>query len=142
VNDLRLVMRAADLLAEGGFRVWLFGGWAEELHGLRPPGAHADVDLLYPAPDFRRLDEFLAAGFVAEWAGKRRPYKRAFELDGVPIELLLVERDAGGWFTDFDAGRHRWPANVFARGAWPPVASADALQGYRAAYRSLHARAA
>jgi hypothetical protein len=142
VNDLRLVMRAADLLAEGGLRVWLFGGWAEELHGLHPPGAHDDVDLLYPAPDFRRLDGFLTAAAIDEWTGKRRAYERAFELDGVPIELFLVERDAGGWFTDFDAGRHRWPANVFARGAWPPVASADALEGYRAAYGSLHARAA
>ena len=103
MNDLRLVMRAADLLAEGGFRVWLFGGWAEELRGLRPPAEHADVDLLYPAPDFRRLDEYIAAAPVEEWKGKRRPYKRAFELDGVPVELFLVERDAGGWFTDFEA---------------------------------------
>ena len=142
MNDLRLVMRAADLLAESGFRVWLFGGWAEELHGLRPPGEHADVDLLYPARDFARLDEFLAGSPVLERKGKRRQYRRAFELDGVPIELFLVQRDAGGWFTDFDAARHRWPSNVFARGAWPPVASAEALEGYRAAYRSLHARAA
>jgi hypothetical protein len=135
-------MRAADLLAEGGFRVWLFGGRAEELHGQRPPGEHADVDLLYPAANFGRLDQFLAAAAVDEWIAKRRAHRRAFELDGVPIELFLVERDAGGWFTDFDAGRHRWPSNVFARGAWPPVASAEALEGYRAAYRSLHARAA
>jgi hypothetical protein len=142
VNDLRLVMRAADLLAEGGFRVWLFGGWAEELRGLAPPGDHADVDLLYPAPDFRRLDAFLADAAVEEWTGKRRPYKRAFALDDVPIELFLVERDAGGWFTDFAAARHRWPADVFGRSAWPPVASAAALEGYRAAYASLHARAA
>jgi hypothetical protein len=142
VNDLRLVRRAADLLAEGGFRVWLFGGWAEELRGLAPPRPHVDVDLLYPAADFRRLDAFLADATVDEWAGKRRPYKRAFALDGVPVELFLVRRDAGGWFTDFKTGRHRWPADVFGSAAWPPVASAAALVGYRTAYASLHVRAA
>ena len=30
-DDVTFVMRVADLLAEGGFRAWLFGGWAEEL---------------------------------------------------------------------------------------------------------------
>src|SRR5439155_14348903 len=76
-NDLPFVMRTADLLTEGGFRVWLFGGWAEELRGLTPPQPHRDVDLLYPGPDFRRLDEFLAGEVVEEWTGKRRPYRRA-----------------------------------------------------------------
>jgi hypothetical protein len=142
MNDLRLVMRAADLLAEGGFRVWLFGGWAEELRGLTPRREHADVDLLHPAPDFRRLDAFLADAPVEEWAAKRKPFRRAFALDGISVELFLVERDACGWFTDFEAARHRWPADVFGRSAWPPVASAAALEGYRAAYASLHVRAA
>src|SRR5207253_11429132 len=107
-----------------------------------PPQPHRDVDLLYPGPDFRRLDEFLAGEVVEEWTGKRRPYRRAFELEGIPVELFLVERDAVGWYTDFAGGRHRWPANVFVRSAWPPVASAEALSGYRAAYAALHARAA
>ena len=140
MNDLQFVMRAADLLAEGGFRVWLFGGWAEELRGLVAPCEHRDVDLLYPGPDFRRLDAFLSQLGLAAARGQRSV--RTFVLDGIPVELLLVRRDAGGWFSDFPGGRHRWPSDVFGRSAWPPVASADALDGYRAAYASLHARAA
>jgi hypothetical protein len=140
-NDLTFVMRAVDLLAEGGSRTWLFGGWAEELRGLVPPGPHRDVDLLYPAPDFRRLDAFFLSERLDE-VGDDRAYARAFALDGITVELLLVRRDADGWLTDFRGGRHRWARDVFGRAAHPPVASADALTGYRASYVSLHARAA
>lgn len=141
-NDLNFVIRVADLLAEGGFRTWLFGGWAEELRGLRPPHRHGDVDLLFPAPDFRRLDAFLEHAPVERRRNKRRTYKRGFALDGVLVKLLLVQRDRVGWYTDFRGGRHRWPTNVFGRSAWPPVVSAEALAGYRAAYAALQARAA
>ena len=140
-NDLPFVLRVVDLLAEEGFSTWLFGGWAEELRGLVPPRAHRDLDLLYPAPDFNRLDAFFLSSRVDE-VGDDRAYARAFELDGITVELLLVSRDADGWFTDFRQGRHRWSADVFTRAANPSVASADALTGYRAAYASLHARAA
>jgi hypothetical protein len=141
MNDLALVMRAADLLCAGGFSVWLFGGWAEELRGLAAPRPHRDIDLLYPAPDFRRLGAFFLQARLEE-VGDDRSCARAFALDGVTVELILVGRDAVGWFTNFPGGRHRWPSNVFGRSAWPPVASAEALSGYRAAYASLHARAA
>lgn len=141
MNDLPFAMRVVEMLAEGGLRVWLFGGWAEELRGLSPPRRHRDVDLLYPAPDFDRLDAFFLASRLDE-VGDDRSYARAFQIEGIAVELLLVGRDTEGWFTDFRRGRHRWPADVFDRGAWPPVASEAALAGYRAAYASLHARAA
>jgi hypothetical protein len=125
MNDLAFVLRVVDLLASHGFRTWVFGGWAEELRGLSVPGEHADVDLLYPAPDFKRLDTL-----ELDWiSAKRFVYKRAFVLDGVMTEVLLVARDEHGWHT----GAHRWPANVFASAGRLPVASADALSGYRAA---------
>jgi hypothetical protein len=142
VNDLAFVLRVVAMLDEARMRTWLFGGWAEELRGLTLPRSHRDVDLLYPAPDFRRLDAFLADGLVEEWMGKRRPYKRGFAVDGILVEPFLVQRDSLGWYTDFRRGRHRWPQNVFGRSAWPPVVSAEALDGYREAYASLHARAA
>jgi hypothetical protein len=127
VNDLTFVLRVVDLLASHGLRTWVFGGWAEELRGLTVPRTHRDVDLLYPAPGFARLD---AVDF--DWiAAKRFPHKRAFLLDGVMVELLLVARDEDGWHT----GAHRWPANVFASAGRLPVASADALSAYRASPR-------
>jgi hypothetical protein len=127
VNDLAFVLRAVDLLASHGLRTWVFGGWAEELRGLSVPRSHDDVDLLYPAPGFARLDPL---GF--EWiAAKRRRLERAFVLDGVTVELMLVTRDEHGWHT----GAHRWPANVFASAGRLPVASAEALTAYRASHR-------
>ena len=140
-NDLSFVMRVVDLLSAGGFKTWLFGGWAEELRGLCAPRDHRDVDLLFPAPDFRRLDAFVLASRL-DPVGDDRAYARAFAFDDVTVELLLVSRDAVGWYTDFRGGRHRWPLNVFGRSAWPPVASTEAILSYREAYASLHARAA
>jgi hypothetical protein len=126
VNDLSFVVRAVDLLASHGFATWVCGGWAEELRGLCPPRDHADLDLLYPAPGFERLD-LLELDWVE---AKRSEWKRAFLLDEVLVELLLVRRDADGWCTR----SQRWPSNVFAAQGRVSVASADALASYRAWY--------
>lgn len=37
VNDLTFVANVIELLSDEGIDVWLFGGWAEELSGLRQP---------------------------------------------------------------------------------------------------------
>jgi hypothetical protein len=127
VNDLTFVLRVVDLLASHGLRTWVSGGWGEELRGLCPPRAHADVDLLYPARDFARLD-----ALALEWIeAKRFTHKRAFVLDGTMVEVVLVGRDADGWHTR----GFRWPSNVFASGGRLPVASPAALCEYRAAHR-------
>jgi hypothetical protein len=131
VNDVTFVLRAVDLLRSHGVRTWLCGGWAEELRGLRPPGSHADLDLLYPAPSWARVD-----GLELDWIdAKRSPWKRAFELDCTAVELLLVQRDARGWFTSRSGHRHDWPSDVFAANGRVGVASAAALNSYRASYR-------
>jgi hypothetical protein len=135
VNDLAFVLRAVDLLRTHGLRTWVFGGWGEELRGLAAPWPHADVDLLYPAPGWDRVD-----ALDLEWIrGKRLPWKRAFVLDETMVELLLVELDDGEWVTRLPGRVHRWPPNVFAAGGRLPVASAAALAGYRAAYASRRA---
>jgi len=126
MNDLSFVMRVVDLLEDARLRVWLFGGWAEELRGLRAPCEHADVDLLYPGKDFARVDAFLAGRDA-----KRRGHTRSFELDGIPVRLMLVQRDEQGWYTDLPHARHRWPADVFATAGRLPVASVAALESYR-----------
>jgi hypothetical protein len=132
-SDLSLVLRVADLLEGARLRTWLFGGWAEELAGLAAPYQHAGIDFLYPGKDFERVDRFLARGLADEWPGRRRPCRRGFEVEGVLVELLLVQRDERGWFTDLPEGRHDWPADVFSLGGRLPVASEAALTGYRAA---------
>ena len=92
MNDLDFVVRAVDLLWSRGIRTWVFGGWGEELRGLAPPREHADLDLLYPARDWDRVDELRL-----DWVdAKRLPWKRAFVLEGTVVELFLVERDERG----------------------------------------------
>ncbi len=130
MNDLDFVLRAVDLLWAHGARTWIFGGWGEELRGLAPPREHADVDLLYPARDWRRIDT-LAFDWIE---GKHRPWKRAFVLEGTVVELFLVERDAAGWYTQLARRRHDWPDNVFSTNGRLPVASSAALASYRRAY--------
>jgi hypothetical protein len=130
VNDLSFVMRVVDLLEDARLRVWLFGGWAEELRGLRAPCEHSDVDFLYPGRDFSRVDRFLGE------TGDTRPHKRTFQVAGVQVELLLVQKDEHGWYTELPAGRHSWPADVFANAGRLPVVSVAALEGYRHSRRA------
>ena len=130
MNDLSFVMRVVDLLEDARLRVWLFGGWAEELRGLRAPCEHVDVDFLYPGRDFARVDRFLGE------TTDTRPHKRTFEVEGIAVELLLVQKDERGWFTQLPRGRHSWPADVFANAGRLPVASVSALESYRHSRRA------
>ena len=131
MNDIAVVLRVVDTLEAARLRVWLFGGWAEELRGLRVPCEHEDVDLLYPGRDFARVDRFIGDDVADE-----RPHKRSFELDGVPVELLLVQKDDAGWYTELPRRQHRWPPDVFANAGRLPVASPTALEGYRHSRRA------
>jgi hypothetical protein len=132
VNDLDFVLRAVDLLSSRGIKAWVFGGWGEELRGLCPPREHTDLDLLYPARDWARVD-----ALDLEWvAAKHLPWKRAFVLEGTLVELFLVERDDEGWFTQLARRRHGWPDNVFSTNGRVGVASTAALVGYRPARRA------
>jgi hypothetical protein len=131
VNDLPFVLRAVDLLKSHGVRTWLCGSWAEDLRGLRPPGRHGDLDLLYPGRDWGRVD-----ALRLDWMdGRTLAWMRAFVLEGTMVELFLVERDARGWFTQFGRRRQDWPDDVFATNGRVGVASAAALAGFRSAYR-------
>jgi len=131
MNDVAFVERAVSLLASKGVDTWVFGGWGEELRGLIKPRGHVDVDLLYPAEDWTIVD-----GLYLDWIdGKRFPWKRAFRLEEIQVELFLVQYDAAGWYTQLERRRHNWPANVFSGTGRVPVASTAALAGYRHSYR-------
>ena len=126
MNDLDFVLRAADLLWSHRVRTWIFGGWGEELRGLTPQREHADLDLLYPARDWSRVDA-LELDWVAPngWPGSARSSSRASgSSSSAPIAT------SAGWFTEFPEGRHDWPDGVFAANGRLPVASRDALADY------------
>ena len=135
---MTLVDRALGLLVAEAAACWVFGGWAEQLRGLCPPRRHKDLDLLYAAQSFAAVERMLAVRRLEEIKRKRFRHKRAFLVEGVMVELFLVERDASGLFTNFwGRCRHDWPADVLSSVRERPVASAAALVGYRSAHRKL-----
>jgi len=135
VNDLDYVVGVVEMLAERGVKVWVFGGWAEQLLGIDVPRRHVDLDLLYPAESFAAVD-----ALDLPWIDARRfPHKRAFAHEGVPVELFLVRRDERGYFTDMPRGRHRWPDDVLFGVHGLRVAGPQSVSGFRAAYRYLRA---
>jgi hypothetical protein len=131
VNDLAFVERTVSLLASKGIDTWVFGGWGEELRGLTKPREHVDVDLLYPAGSWGDVD-----ALYLDWIeGKRFHWKRAFRLEGIAVELFLVQRDERGFFTELARRRHDWPENVLSTNGQLPVASTAALASMRHSYR-------
>ena len=136
--SIDLLHRTLDLLACKDVHCWVFGGWAEELHGLGAARAHQDVDLLCVADDFTAVDLLLRDHpQLHEIHDKRFAHKRAFELDDVCVELFLVQHDDNGYFTTFWGQRHDWPGDVLSSASQLPVASITALRNYRAHWRAL-----
>ena len=145
-SSLELLAEVVQTLADAQVKTWLFGGWAEELLELCPPRPHRDIDLLYPAQSFDRLDEFLRAQRGAkEVEAKRFPHKRAFEWAGVLVEVFLVRSDADVLVTDFfGTFSFEWPQDTLSytakltSGDWP-CASPAAQRLYRARHGEVEA---
>jgi len=144
LNDLDLLALVVDRLEAAGAGLLVFGGWANELLRLSPPRPHADIDLLLPAASFARVDPFLAAAANAaeEIRAKRFAHKRAFRLNGVTIEITLVEHDCDGPVTLFWGDiPFRWlvplgqaePASSVVRPL--PVVTRETLTHYRRFHR-------
>jgi hypothetical protein len=138
-NDLSHLRSVVALLRSVGLDTWVFGGWAEELRGISRSRAHADIDLLYLAAGFDRVDRLCHEGALSEIVAKRFPHKRALAVDGVMVELFLVQRDGAGLHTDFWATvRHEWPRDSLSTHRGLPVARTGALLGYRIAHERVH----
>lgn len=143
-NTLDLLAEVVTTLAEAQIKTWLFGGWAEELSGLCPPRAHHDIDLLYPAQGFARLDDFLRTQRGAqEVQAKRFMHKRAFEWRGVLVEVFLVRSHGEALETNFfGMFPFIWPQDtllftvMLPGGEWP-CASPSALRQYRARHDAV-----
>ena len=144
-NNLDFLINVWSLLKERGINTWVFGGWAEEILKVASPRCHRDIDLLYPSSDFNLLDRVLAAyQDMDEIMEKRFSHKRAFVLDGVMVEVILVERHSDGFETSFFNGAavYRWPDDIFdgrveLNGVCVDVSSPGAVIGYRNAYASI-----
>ncbi len=82
------------------------------------------------------MDEFLARGDVQEIVAKRFPHKRAFEVDGVMVELFLVQADEAGtsYRRNCKAGD---PASGRTR-SWPRI---DLVEAELVAFDVLHVEA-
>ena len=130
-------------LAQAQIATWLCGGWAEELWGHCSPRLHQDVDLLYPAPTFARLDHWLAnMPDLSSISAKRFSHKRAVLCEDIMIEVVLLEPDEeGGYLTNFFNQRYQliWPPDTLSllvvRGREVPVGSSEALRLYRQQHR-------
>lgn len=67
----------------------VFGGWAEELLGLREPWDHRDIDLAYQGDSLAAFDA-ITSGF-SPVPLKRFHHKRAFLFRDVLCEILLIQ---------------------------------------------------
>lgn len=143
-NTLDFVLTVMHRFAQAQMAMWLAGGWAEELQGLCPPRQHGDVDLLYPADDFHRLDGWLS--YVQDMSpieGKRFSHKRAVLYEQVMIEVVLLEPSSVGYITHYFDRRFTliWPYDslnhLFVEGYLIPIASCQALQLHRQSYPQI-----
>jgi len=133
------VLRIMHRLAQAQLATWLGGGWAEELWGHCHPRPHQDIDLLYPAATFARLDQWLArTPDLAAIPAKQFVHKRAFLCEDILIEVVLLEPgEKGGYRTNFFNRHYQlvWPPDpltvLFVRGYRVPVGSSEALRLYR-----------
>lgn len=78
----------SDLSAQG-LPCDLFGGWAEELLGLREPWTHRDIDLVYCGDSLAAFDALSID--CSPFALKRFHHKRAFVVRNVLCEIILVQ---------------------------------------------------
>jgi len=135
-SRLSLLRSVVGALEHAGITVVVFGGWAEELHGLIPRRVHRDIDLLLINPDGRVLDAFLDAR--AEIAAKRASHKRAFEVDGTVVELFIARNEDGQHVTYFwDHVRWVWPTDDGVSVAGVRLASLAALDAYRRSWEII-----
>jgi len=141
-NTVAAAVGIVGRLGERGAPCALFGGWAEEALGITPPRPHADLDLLLPAASFESLDRLLAAApDLAEIALKRFAHKRAFLIDGLMVEVVLVREENGTAFTWFWGDvRFEWlaPLTEACRLGGHPLSatSRENLRRYRALHRA------
>ena len=143
-NTLILVQQVMHRLENAGITTWLFGGWAEELQRLCYPRTHKDIDLLYPSSQFEKVDNWIVEQHdISLVVQKKFSHKRAFILDSIMVEILLLEPYREGHITYHYNNLYQtiWPVDTLGRiyihGHTLPVASPNALSFYRQNHASI-----
>ncbi|NKJ07904.1 MULTISPECIES: hypothetical protein [unclassified Rhizobium] len=91
-NTREKVAAVTANLRRSGIICDLFGGWAEEILGLREPSTHSDIDLVYRCESFGEFDIKLQNILdFEEIPLKRFRHKRAFRHFGTLCEVTLVQ---------------------------------------------------
>ncbi|MCQ1853215.1 hypothetical protein [Neorhizobium galegae] len=108
-NTLATVAEVLSILEKHGAPCHVFGGWAEEILGLRAPWHHADIDLVYLAESFLLLDAAIAGlqDLALAVPEKRFNHKRAFIFRETLCEIILVKDGKAGPVTNY------WGDTVF-----------------------------
>ena len=138
-NTLPFVLATLKNFHIARLPIWLFGGWAEEVWRMFAPRTHHDIDLLYVAPGFDTLDQYIDhTSSVTEIRAKRFSHKRAVVHQGTMIEFILVEPQSEGYRTRFFADLYEliWPRDLLdfqlpIQGQVVSIASKAALEIYR-----------
>jgi hypothetical protein len=137
-NDIHLLRSVVLSLNRAGLHVLVFGGWAEQLHGIVTERVHRDIDLLVLDPDEGLLNDFLSKNM--EVVAKASSQKRAFEVDGVLVELFLAHKDGDEYVTSFwNNLRWTWPECIEVGGRGFRLASPAVLNSYRHNWATIHA---
>jgi len=141
-NARETLAAALGSFRKAGLPCDLFGGWAEELLGLRPPWQHADIDLVYRGDSLAAFDAI--GGEFSPVPAKRFRHKRAFLFHGTLCEIILVrEADAAPvtmfWGdVPFPWDRpllHHEPLNICGEQA--AIVSAANLEKYRRLHKQM-----
>ncbi|MEK7525666.1 MAG: hypothetical protein AAB561_01465 [Patescibacteria group bacterium] len=140
-NNSEFLFGVYEQLKSAGINVWLFGGWAQELHALIPPREHKDIDFIYPAKNFSLLEEWIKTQpGIVEVTKKHFSHKRAYEWGGVLVEITLIN-DSSTKF--FDKYLFQWPKDTFGVGLTPQgeviqIASINAIIKYANHYKDFN----
>jgi hypothetical protein len=114
-NTKALVAQVIQDLVSAHLNVLLSGGWAEELQNLIPPRPHKDIDFVYLANDFTAVEAYIQQRELPEIMAKHVSHKRAFLVEGVMVELILVQPGpAGNVSTYWDRVSFKWPDPLMA----------------------------
>lgn len=143
-NTLETLAAVLELLKDCGVECDIFGGWAEELLGMREPWQHGDIDLVYRGADFAPVDMAIRHRHetFSNVAGKRFRHKRAFVFRETLCEIVLV-RDSSTTPTTYYWGDvpfqwcqpllHPEPVNLCSRTG--TVVSSENLRRHRSLWR-------
>lgn len=140
-NTREKVAAVVARLRGSGIVCDLFGGWAEEVLGLREPSAHGDIDMVYRSETFKERDSKLRE--IPEFEEvplKRFRHKGAFRFYGTPCEITLVQEREGPFTLFWGDVPFRWDTpllyGVSVEVGWEPISVVSANNLKR--YRDLH----